>query len=197
MHTLASSHSAVASAAALPAADLVVGEWLVRPDVNQVSRHGESAHLRPQLMNLLVYLAINHGRTVPHGELLANVWPGQPYVSVTALPRCIAELRQTLGDRAIGSTLIQTIPKRGYRLIAAVGSGTPESNTRSGDGNLGVEAPAAESCGEAQAVASCGEAHAAASCGEAQAPERQLLSWLQRARQFASRVYDPLRFRAG
>jgi DNA-binding winged helix-turn-helix (wHTH) protein len=105
----------------LPAASFVVGEWLVEPDLNQVSRNGVSAHVRPQLIDLLVYLARNTGRTVPHGELLANVWPGQPFVTGTALPRCIAELRQTLGDRASGSTVIETIPKRGYRLIAAVG----------------------------------------------------------------------------
>jgi eukaryotic-like serine/threonine-protein kinase len=98
-----------------------VGEWLVEPDLCRVSRDGASIHLRPQLMDLLVYLAQHARRTVPHGELLANIWPGQPFLADTALPRCIAELRRTLDDRAGESTVILTVPKRGYRLIAPVG----------------------------------------------------------------------------
>jgi len=120
MHTLASNHGQLAGAALLPTAEFVLGEWLVEPDLNRVSRDGQSAHVRPQLMDLLVYLAHNTGRTVPHDELLAQVWPDQPFVTGTALPRCIAELRHTLGDRASSSRVIQTIPKRGYRLIAPV-----------------------------------------------------------------------------
>lgn len=98
-----------------------VGEWLVEPDLCRVSRGGVSTHLRPQLMDLLVYLAQHATRTVPQDELLANIWPGQHFLADTALPRCIAELRQALGDRAGASTIILTIPKRGYRLIAPVG----------------------------------------------------------------------------
>lgn len=121
MYPTASRHNGVARPPVVPAADFVVGEWLVEPDLNRVSRNGRAAHVRPQLMDLLVYLARNTGRTVPRDELLSSVWPGQPYISGTGLPRCIAELRQSLGDRARGSTVIQTIPKRGYRLIAVVG----------------------------------------------------------------------------
>jgi len=120
MQTTAVSRSDAARVAVLPAGDFVVGEWLVEPDLDRISRNGVSAHLRPKLMDLLVYLARHAGRTLPHDELLANVWPDQPFIVGTALPRCIAELRQGLGDHAAGSTLIQTIPKRGYRLIAAV-----------------------------------------------------------------------------
>ncbi len=71
-------------------------------------------------MDLLVYLARNAGRTVPQDELLASIWPGQRFLAGTTLPRCIAELRQALGDRAAASTMILTIHKRGYRLIAPV-----------------------------------------------------------------------------
>jgi DNA-binding winged helix-turn-helix (wHTH) protein len=100
-----------------------VGEWLVEPDLCRLSRDGTCAHLRPQLMDLLVYLARNAGRTVPQDELLANIWPGQAYLAETALPRCITELRHALGDRAVASTVILTIHKRGYRLIAPVTPG--------------------------------------------------------------------------
>jgi eukaryotic-like serine/threonine-protein kinase len=102
-------------------AGFALGGWLVEPDLCRVSRDGVSRHLRPQLMDLLVYFARNAGRTVPQVELLASLWPGQPYLATTALPRCIAELRQALGDRAGAPTVILTIYKRGYRLVAPVG----------------------------------------------------------------------------
>jgi DNA-binding winged helix-turn-helix (wHTH) protein len=120
MQTSSVSESADIRTAALPPGDLMVGDWLVEPDLDRVTRDGVAVHLRPKLMDVLVYLAQNAGRTVPHEELRAQVWPGQRFIAASVLPRCIAELRQTLGDRAACSTLIQTIPKRGYRLIAAV-----------------------------------------------------------------------------
>src|SRR5512133_2360245 len=89
--------------------DFRVGEWLVEPDLCQVSRDGKAIHVRPQLMDLLVFLARHAGRTVPHDELLATICPGQRFLADTALPRCIAELRQALGDRAGTSTVILTI----------------------------------------------------------------------------------------
>jgi DNA-binding winged helix-turn-helix (wHTH) protein len=104
----------------LPPATFTVGEWPVEPDLCRVSRDGITAHLRPQLMDLLVYLADQSGRTVPQEELLTAIWPNQPYLAATSLPRCIAELRQALGDRAGDSEVILTIYKRGYRLIAPV-----------------------------------------------------------------------------
>jgi eukaryotic-like serine/threonine-protein kinase len=106
-----------------PAACFRVGEWLVEPDLCRVTRGGLSTHLRPQLMDLLVYLAQNAGRTVRQDELLASIWPCQPYLAATSLPRCITELRHALGDRAVASTVILTIHKRGYRLIAPVEPG--------------------------------------------------------------------------
>jgi DNA-binding winged helix-turn-helix (wHTH) protein len=97
-----------------------VGDWLVEPELCRVSRGDSSTHVRPQLMDLLVYLAKNAGRTVHQDDVHANIWPGQPFLAATALPRCITELRHALGDRAGASAIILTVHKRGYRLIAPV-----------------------------------------------------------------------------
>lgn len=103
-----------------PASDFTVGDWLVQPSLNRAQRDGETCKLRPQLVDLLVCLAGGAGRTVTKDELLAGVWPGQ-HVTESALPRCIAELRQILGDQAKQAPrYIETIPKRGYRLVAPV-----------------------------------------------------------------------------
>lgn len=194
MHTVATRHSEVAVAPVLPAAEFIIGEWLVEPDLNRVSSDGRTLHVRPQLMDLLVYLARNTGRTLPHDELMARVWPNQPFITPTALPRCIAELRQALGDRAGSSHLIQTIPKRGYRLIAPVG-------------------PASDALSFRQAEASSGSRYASAhepapeppsqpAPSPAQPSRRRLLGWslpagLPLARRLATRLAQYLGLQAG
>src|SRR4029450_12942859 len=52
---------------------------------------------------------------------MRNVWP-DAFVSDDVLTRCISELRRVFGDDAKEPRFIQTIPKTGYRLIAAVSS---------------------------------------------------------------------------
>jgi DNA-binding winged helix-turn-helix (wHTH) protein len=101
-------------------ADFVLGDWTVQPGLNRLTRHGTAQHVRPQLMDVLVCLADSAGRTVHRDELLRTVWPGQTAVAESAVARCIAELRQALGDRAAAPTHIETIHKRGYRVIAPV-----------------------------------------------------------------------------
>ncbi|HEY3382509.1 MAG TPA: winged helix-turn-helix domain-containing protein [Vicinamibacterales bacterium] len=75
--------------------------------------------LRPQLIDLLVCLASRAGQTVSKDEILETVWPGQ-FIAESGLTRCVAELRQVFGDAPQDSRVIETIPKRGYRLIAPV-----------------------------------------------------------------------------
>lgn len=101
------------------APDFHVGGWLVEPSLDRLSRGETVLHLRPQLTNLLVLLAEHAGKTVSKDEILARVWEGQ-FVAESGMTRCIAELRQALGDDAREPTVVETIPKRGYRLVAPV-----------------------------------------------------------------------------
>ena len=101
------------------AADFRIGEWLVEPSLDRVSRAGTVLRLRPQLVNLLVLLARHAGRTVSKETILAEVWEGQ-HVAESGMTRCVAEIRQALGDDAHAPRIIETIPKRGYRLVAPV-----------------------------------------------------------------------------
>lgn len=75
--------------------------------------------LRPQLADLLVCLARRAGEIVLKDEILAEVWPGQ-YIAESGLSRCVAELRQILQDDAQQPRFIETVTKRGYRLVAPV-----------------------------------------------------------------------------
>lgn len=49
-------------------------------------------------------------------QLVREVWPGT-FVTDDVLIRCISELRKAFGDNADSPTIIETMPKRGYRLL--------------------------------------------------------------------------------
>jgi TolB-like protein/DNA-binding winged helix-turn-helix (wHTH) protein len=99
--------------------DFRVGAWLVRPSLNTVTRNGASLHLQPKVMEVLVSLAQQPGEAVPKDQLLKTVWP-DTFVTDDVLIRSISELRRVFEDDAREPTIIQTIPKRGYRLVAPV-----------------------------------------------------------------------------
>ncbi len=96
-----------------------LGDWLVRPSLNQLSREGTVVHLRPKVMDVLVYLAARGGEVVSKNELIEAVW-AKEFLADSALSRAVFELRGVLGDEAQEPKYIDTIPKRGYRLIAPV-----------------------------------------------------------------------------
>lgn len=96
-----------------------VGDWLIEPKPCHATHGDTVVKLRPQLVDVLVCLARRAGKIVLKDEILAEVWSGQ-FVAESGLSRCIAELRQVLHDDAQGPRYIETIPKRGYRLVAPV-----------------------------------------------------------------------------
>ena len=98
-----------------------VGEWVVSPLEGRIARNEESIHLEPKVMDVLVCLASNAGEVTGRDALLNEVW-GASVVSDEPLTRCIAALRKVLGDDPQKPQYIQTVPKRGYRLIADVSS---------------------------------------------------------------------------
>ncbi len=100
-------------------ADLRIDGWLVQPSLNQLTRNGTSIRLRTQLVDLLLCLASRPGSVFDRDELTQVVWEGR-WVADSAFSRCIAELRSALGDDARKPHVIETITKRGYRLIAPV-----------------------------------------------------------------------------
>jgi DNA-binding winged helix-turn-helix (wHTH) protein len=101
------------------ATDLRIDGWHVQPTLNLLTRGDVTVRLRAQLMDLLLCLASRPGRVFGKDDLVAEVWEGR-WIAVSALSRCVAELRAALGDDAQRPRVIQTITKRGYRLIAPV-----------------------------------------------------------------------------
>ncbi|MBK9965668.1 MAG: winged helix-turn-helix domain-containing protein [Holophagales bacterium] len=110
-----------------PAAEggsLELGEWLVHPDQNRISRPGASVQLEPRLMDLLVFLARRAGQVVSRDQLIEGVWKVE-FITEWAITRAIAKLRRALGDLAGQPRYIETISKRGYRLLATVKVAAP------------------------------------------------------------------------
>lgn len=85
---------------------------------------GGTVRLEPKVMDVLRFLGQHPGRVVTRDELLQAVWP-RVQVTEHTLSRCIYQLRNELGriagdpDRGAYDP-IETLPKRGYRLLAAV-----------------------------------------------------------------------------
>lgn len=99
--------------------ELRIGGWWVRPSLSRVERAGRAVHLRPKSMELLLLLSRRAGQVVARGELLDALWPGVS-VAEEGLTRCIADIRQALGDTPNQPGYVETVAKRGYRLIAPV-----------------------------------------------------------------------------
>jgi TolB-like protein/DNA-binding winged helix-turn-helix (wHTH) protein len=99
--------------------DFRMGPWLVQPSLNSISQNGTSDRVERKVMEVLVCLAECPGEAVPKEKLLQTVWP-DTFVSDDVLKRSISELRRVFGDDPRDSRIIETIPKRGYRLIARV-----------------------------------------------------------------------------
>src|ERR1700686_3656296 len=69
---------------------------------------------------MLRYLVDHPGRLVTQEELLEAIWP-ETYVQPEILRKYILELRKILGDDHKSPRFIETLPKRGYRFVAAMG----------------------------------------------------------------------------
>src|SRR5262249_2527967 len=99
--------------------DFRLGLWIVQPSLNNISRNGSSVRLEPKAMEVLVCLAQHGDSVVSKERLIGEVWP-HTFVGDDALTRCIGELRRAFDDDPKTPKVIETIPKRGYRLVAEI-----------------------------------------------------------------------------
>ena len=100
--------------------DFRIEEWLIQPQLNTVVHPDNgSAKLEPKVMEVLVYLADHAGEVVSKESLFQAVWR-DTFVTDDALIRCIAELRKIFADDVRKPRVIQTIARKGYRLIGEV-----------------------------------------------------------------------------
>lgn len=99
------------------ARDFRLGRWLVRPSLNRLVHGDTEVHVRPKLMDLLVFLSQHAGEVVSKEQILEGIW-AKRFMAESVLSGLMAELRRTLEDDAHSPRFIETVPKRGYRLVA-------------------------------------------------------------------------------
>lgn len=97
----------------------LLADRVVRPKEGTITPPtGKAFHVEPKVMDVLFHLVRADGELVTRGELLDRFWyPGA--TCDTALTRVVCTLRRVLGDRSRRPRFIQTVHKRGYRLLVS------------------------------------------------------------------------------
>jgi DNA-binding winged helix-turn-helix (wHTH) protein len=92
---------------------------IVDPSLNRVTFGGKTVQVEPKIMTVLVALVERPGELVTREELLGRAWSGV-FVTDDVLHRAIREIRRLFDDDSEQPRVIETIRKRGYRLLAPV-----------------------------------------------------------------------------
>lgn len=96
-----------------------LGDWYVLIDQNQLVCANNQVTLLPKVMVALEYFILNPQRVITFDELNQVIWPNE-VVGDNSIYNLIGQLRKSLGDVASNPKYIETISKKGYRLIAKV-----------------------------------------------------------------------------
>ena len=99
---------------------LRVGDWRVDAGSGRMARNDETIRLDVRAMRLLLCLAEHAGTVVSIDDLINHVWGGVA-VSPDSVYQAVTALRRQLGDDSRQPAYIETVPRLGYRMIAAVG----------------------------------------------------------------------------
>jgi len=96
--------------------DFRLGDFVVQPATDRLTRGDLRVELEPKTMAVLLALAARPGEVVGSDELIRDVWHGRP-MGDNPVYKSIAKLRRALEDEAEEPRYIETIPRKGYRLI--------------------------------------------------------------------------------
>src|SRR3954468_17736781 len=122
--------------------DFFVADWRVRPALGQLERGDLVVEVEARSMQVLVCLARHAPNVVSKQRLMREVW-GDAFVSEEVLSHAIWELRKAFGDEARNPRYIQTIAKKGYRLLAEVSYRVAPEKLAAGSriGNYEIQEP--------------------------------------------------------
>lgn len=96
-----------------------IGDWDVLPGRGVLRRGEHEERPEPKVFAVLLSLAGRDGELVTRDELVDEVWDGRP-TSDEPVNRCLSQLRGHLDDRAKPHEYIETLQRRGYRLMKPV-----------------------------------------------------------------------------
>ena len=97
------------------------GQFEVDLEGRRLLKSGKAITLREQSFQVLAALMERPGEIVTREELRKRLWPSDTFVDFeVALNSAVSRLRDALGDCAGSPSIIETIPKRGYRFVAPI-----------------------------------------------------------------------------
>lgn len=116
----------MASEDALTRTHVAFGEFEADLASGKLFRAGTPVPIQDLPFRLLAALLERPGELVTRADLTTKLWGTDTFVDAAAgLNTAIAKLREALGDNAEQPVFIETVPKRGYRFIGAVGAPVP------------------------------------------------------------------------
>src|SRR5205085_4566042 len=87
----------------------------------ELHKNGARVALQGQPFQVCAILLEHPGELITREELRQRVWPEDTFVDFDqALSAAVAKVRIALGDEATNPRFVETLPRRGYRLIAPV-----------------------------------------------------------------------------
>ena len=101
-----------------------IGDWLADPRDDSLTRGTEKVKIEPRTMRLLMRLAQTPGAVVSQDQLLESVWTGV-VVGTASIYQSMSQLRKVLGDNEDPPRYIETVARKGYRLVALVSEPPP------------------------------------------------------------------------
>jgi DNA-binding winged helix-turn-helix (wHTH) protein len=97
------------------------GTFEVDPKSRELFRQGLRIKLQEQPFHILSMLLEHPGEVVTREELRQALWPGDTFVDFDqGIDKAVNKIRRALGDSVEHPHYIETLPKRGYRLIVPV-----------------------------------------------------------------------------
>jgi DNA-binding winged helix-turn-helix (wHTH) protein/TolB-like protein len=96
-----------------------IGGFRVDPARNVVAGPAGEVPIEPKIMDVLCLLAAHPGEVLSRDTIIDQVW-GRAFGADESLTRAVSRLRKLFGDARSPAQVIETISKRGYRLIAPV-----------------------------------------------------------------------------
>ena len=107
----------------------------------EVRRDGQCLRLQEQPLQVLTMLVEHAGDVVTRDELRGRLWPDDKFVDFDqGLNKAINKIRRALGDFAEHPSCIETLPKRGYRLLAPLHRSGEEPQFSNGQGTANPQA---------------------------------------------------------
>jgi DNA-binding winged helix-turn-helix (wHTH) protein len=128
------------------------GEFRADAASGELFRSGTKVRIQDLPFRVLVELLARPGEVVTRDELRGRLWGAETFVDAEAgLNTAIAKLREALDDSADAPRYIETIPRRGYRFVAATGAPEAAAVPRSRVRHLALAALALLAVGTAMA----------------------------------------------